>query len=76
MTVVEVFCTENCRKCDEIKDFFKSNEIIFTDIYVGKDITVEKFLEISGRLEVPVIFIDGKQFNGVKIKDIKKELKI
>ena len=76
MVFIEVYSTENCPKCSEIKRFLKTKSVEFVDYNVPDDVSVEEFMEQTGQLSVPVVYIDGKCFFGLDYKGIEKELKI
>lgn len=61
MKKVEIYSTETCHFCHMSKEFFKENNIPFTDYNVGKDTTKRaEMLEKSDQMGVPVIVIDNK----------------
>ena len=74
MAKVIVYSTQTCPFCHTAKDFFKANNIEFTDIDVGVDQEgLKVMLEKSGQSGVPVIDIDGKiiiGFDEAALKEI------
>ena len=59
MKNVTIYSTVNCKYCNLAKDFFKENNIQFTEHNVGADMTKRKeMIEMSGQMGVPVISID------------------
>ena len=57
------------------KEFFKENNVPFTDYNVGTDVARRsEMLEKSGQLGVPVIVVDGKDvvvgFDQPKLKEL------
>lgn len=56
------------------KDFFKENNVAFTDYNVGEDAAKRaELIEKSGQMGVPVIFIGGEMvigFNKPKIEEL------
>lgn len=58
MHKVEIYTTANCHFCHMAKEFFKENNIEFTDHDVGIDVEKRReMLEKSGQMGVPVIII-------------------
>ncbi|MDB5254278.1 MAG: Glutaredoxin-like protein YruB-family [Parcubacteria group bacterium] len=61
MKTVEIFSTPTCHFCHMAKDFFKANNIPFTDYNVASDMEKQKeMIDKSGQMGVPVIIIDNK----------------
>jgi glutaredoxin-like YruB-family protein len=61
MKTVEIYSTENCHFCHMAKEYFKANNVNYTDYNVGTDTEKRKeMLELSGQMGVPVIVIDKK----------------
>lgn len=61
MKNVTIYSTPTCHFCHMAKDYFKENNIAYTDYNVATDL--EKRREMvakSGQLGVPVIDIDGE----------------
>lgn len=59
---VEIYSTPSCHFCQMSKEFFKENEIEFTDYNVAEDAGKRKeMIEKTGQMGVPVIIIDGDQ---------------
>jgi glutaredoxin-like YruB-family protein len=74
MKKVTIYSTPTCHFCHAAKDFFKKNNIEFTDYNVAED-TVKRteMLERSGQMGVPVIFIESEMiigFNEKRLKDL------
>lgn len=58
---VEIYSTESCHFCHMAKDYFRANNIEFTDYNVGVDVAKRaEMLELSGQMGVPVIVVDKK----------------
>jgi glutaredoxin 3 len=75
MKKVEIYSTETCHFCQMAKEFFKSNDVAYTDYNVGVDTAKRaEMVELSGQLGVPVIVIDGKDlivgFNQKKLSEL------
>ncbi|KND48814.1 MAG: glutaredoxin-like protein, YruB-family [Parcubacteria bacterium C7867-005] len=61
MKKIEIYSTPTCHFCHMAKDFFKANNIPFTDHDVSTDLTRRKeMVDKSGQMGVPVIVVDDK----------------
>lgn len=57
---VTIYSTPSCHFCHMAKDFFKENNVAFTDHDVASDTEKRKeMLEKSGQMGVPVIIIEN-----------------
>ena len=75
MKTVEIYSTATCHFCQMAKEFFKTNNIQYTDYNVGLDTEKrQEMLEISGQLGVPVMVIDKKDavigFDEKKLREL------
>ena len=62
---VEIYSTPTCTYCSMAKDFFKKNDVAYTEYNVGADLAKRKeMIEKSGQMGVPVIAIDGQVMVG------------
>ncbi|MFA6520505.1 MAG: glutaredoxin domain-containing protein [Candidatus Paceibacterota bacterium] len=60
MKNVTIYSTPTCHFCHMAKDFFKENNVAFTDYNVATDLEKRReMVEKSGQMGVPVIIIDG-----------------
>ena len=58
MKKVTIYSTPTCHFCHMAKDFFKENNVEFTDHDVASDKKMRKeMIDKSGQMGVPVIFI-------------------
>ena len=58
---VTIYSTPTCHFCHMAKDFFKENNVEFTDHDVTTDRTAaEEMVQKSGQMGVPVIDINGE----------------
>jgi glutaredoxin-like YruB-family protein len=65
MKEVTIYSTPTCHFCQMSKEFFKENNIEFTDYNVAEDTTKrQEMIERSGQMGVPVIFIDDQMIVG------------
>ena len=66
-----------CPYCNNAKEFFKENDLEYTDYNVAEDESKrDEMIEKSGQMGVPVIFIDDKMIIGFDKEEIKKILKM
>jgi glutaredoxin 3 len=74
MKNVTIYSTPSCHFCHMAKDFFKENNVAFTDFDVASDPAKRaELVEKSGQLGVPVIIIDSDLivgFNKPKIVEL------
>ncbi len=60
MKNVTIYSTPSCHFCHMAKEFFKENNIAYTEHDVASDIEQRKqMVEKSGQMGVPVIIIDN-----------------
>ena len=60
MKNVTIYSTPTCHFCHMAKEFFKANNVAYTEYDVATDQERRKeMVEKSGQLGVPVIIIDG-----------------
>ncbi|HAO52456.1 TPA: NrdH-redoxin [Candidatus Magasanikbacteria bacterium] len=71
---VTVYSTTSCPYCNMAKDYFKANNVEYTDYNVGEDQAKgQEMVQKSGQMGVPVIDIDGTiiiGFNKEKINEV------
>jgi len=76
MATVKIYSTPTCPWCKKAKEYFKENNVKFTDIDVSADEAAQKeMVEKSGQMGVPVIEIDGKILVGFDQGKIEEALK-
>lgn len=77
MQNVTIYSTPSCHFCHMAKDFFKEQNITFTDYDVAADTTKRaEMVEKSGQMGVPVIFIGDEMVIGFNKPVITKLLGI
>jgi glutaredoxin-like YruB-family protein len=77
MEEVTIYSTPTCHFCHAAKEFFKKNNIPFTDYNVAEDNARRtEMLERSGQMGVPVIFIGNQMIIGFNEKRLKDLLQI
>jgi glutaredoxin-like YruB-family protein len=71
---VTIYSTPSCHFCHMAKDYFKENNIAYTEYNVASDLEKRKeMVEKSGQMGVPVIIIGDKLtvgFNKPKIAEL------
>jgi len=74
---VKVYITPACPYCYTLKEFLKENKIEFVEIDVSQDEkTKEELIKKSGKMEVPVLEVDGQIVAGFDKEKIVKLLNI
>jgi glutaredoxin 3 len=59
--MVKVFSTPACPRCFVLKQFLEEHDIDFKEIDVSQDKkALEELVEKTGKIEVPVLEIDGE----------------
>ena len=72
MSVV-VYSTPTCIYCDKVMELLDSQNIKYKIVDISEsEETLQKFLEITGQMSVPVLEVNGKFIIGYKEKEIKK----
>ncbi len=62
---VTIYSTPTCHFCHLSKEFFKANNVEYTDYDVASDLEKRKeMVDRSGQMGVPVIFIDDDMIIG------------
>ncbi|MEK7554748.1 MAG: glutaredoxin family protein [Patescibacteria group bacterium] len=75
MKTVKIYSTPTCVYCKMSKEFFKKNNIAYTEFDVANDDKArEEMIQKSHQLGVPVIDIDGEIFVGFNRSEIAKAL--
>jgi len=77
MKTVTIYSTPVCTFCNMAKDYFKKNDIEYTEYNVAEDAEKRtEMVEKSGQMGVPVIFIGDDMIIGFdegKIESLLKE---
>lgn len=77
MKNVTIYSTPTCHFCHAAKEFFKENNIDFTDHDVSTNAEMRnEMVQKSGQMGVPVIFIDDEMIVGFDEPKIKSLLGI
>jgi glutaredoxin 3 len=65
MSDITVYTTNWCGYCDRAKALLKARGLDYEEVNLDDDPTFRlKLLELSGRMTVPQIFIDGEAIGG------------
>ena len=65
MKKVEIYTTPTCQYCKMAKEFFKANNVEYTEYNVMADADKrQQMIEKSGQMGVPVIFVDDDMVIG------------
>ena len=72
---VKIYTTNHCPYCHMAKEFFKKNDVKYTEVNVEEDDkAAEEMIEKSGQMGVPVIDVDGKIIVGFNRPALEKAL--
>ncbi len=72
-----VYSTPSCMYCGLVKDFFKENNVQFTEHNVATDLSKRKeMIDKTGQMGVPVIEIDGQVVVGFDEPKLRSILQI
>lgn len=75
MKEITIYSTSTCHFCNLAKDFFKANNLAYTEHNVGTDAAARAdMIEMTGQLGVPVIKIGDQVTVGFSEDAIKKML--
>ncbi|MBQ1793948.1 MAG: thioredoxin family protein [Peptostreptococcaceae bacterium] len=64
MNKVEVFSSDTCKYCVELKDYLKENNVEYIEYNISKDEEARRNLIKLGYMSVPVILINGNHVLG------------
>lgn len=75
MKNVTIYSTPSCHFCHMAKDFFKANNVAFTEYDVASNLEKRKeMMEKSGQMGVPVIIIGDELIVGFDKPEIARML--
>ena len=75
MQTVTIYSTPSCHFCHMAKDYFKENNVAYTEYNVASDLEKRKeMMEKSGQMGVPVIIIGSELTVGFDKPKIAKLL--
>jgi glutaredoxin-like YruB-family protein len=73
---VKIYTTPSCGYCRMAKDWFKKNNIPFTEYNVAQDMKrAQEMVKKSGQMGVPVVDVNGKVIVGFNKPAIESALK-
>jgi glutaredoxin 3 len=76
-TPVTIYSTPTCHFCGAAKEFFKANNVAYTEHDVAADIAQRKIMiEKSGQMGVPVITVGDSLVVGFDEEELRSLLKI
>jgi glutaredoxin 3 len=60
MSKVTIYSTPTCHFCNLAKDFFKANDVDYTEFNVAEDVAKrDEMMEKTGQMGVPVIAVEN-----------------
>lgn len=72
---VTIYTTPTCHFCQMSKEFFKANNVQYTEYNVAADLEKrQEMIEKSGQMGVPVVFIGDEMIIGFDKKKFESEL--
>jgi glutaredoxin-like YruB-family protein len=72
---ISVYSTPSCSYCTLAKDYFRKNNISFTDYNVATDMDkANEMVRKSGQMGVPVLDINGRILVGFNPAEIERAL--
>lgn len=72
---ISVYSTPSCSYCTLAKDYFRKNNISFTDYNVATDMDkANEMVKKSGQMGVPVLDINGRILVGFNPAEIERAL--
>lgn len=76
-TPVTIYSTPTCHFCGAAKEFFKANNIAYTEHDVASDVEQRKaMIEKSGQMGVPVITVGENLVVGFDEEELRSLLKL
>jgi len=77
MSQITIYSTPSCHFCHAAKDFFKDNNITFTEHDVAADLDKRsEMIDLTGQMGVPVIKVDEDVIVGFDEDKLRELLKI
>jgi len=75
--MIRLFTTPTCPYCYTLKEFLKERNVAFEEIDISQDSESRDFvIEKTGKMEVPVLDIEGQIVAGFDRQKIVKLLKL
>lgn len=77
MSQVTIYSTPSCHFCHDAKEFFKENNVAYTEHDVASDMDKRsEMIDLTGQMGVPVIQIDNDVIVGFDEEKVRELLKI
>lgn len=76
MKNVEIYSSDTCTYCHMAKEFFKANNVEYTEHNISKDMEARKTLMRKGIMSVPLIVIEDEEILGFDEGRIKELLNL
>ena len=77
MSQITIYSTPSCHFCHAAKDFFKENDVAFTEHDVAADMDKRsEMIDLTGQMGVPVIRVDDDVIVGFDEDKLRELLKI
>ena len=74
---INVYSTQTCPFCYQLKDFLTDNGFEFNDIDISQDEeAAKKMIKATGQMGVPVTEIDNEFIIGFDVEKLKQKLNI
>ena len=72
---VRIYTTPSCVYCTKAKNYFRENNISYTEYNVAKDLRrAEEMVKKSGQMGVPVVDVNGRIIVGFNQSEIERAL--
>lgn len=73
---ITMYTTPSCTYCKKAKDFFRQNNVRFTEYDVSRDQRkADEMVRKSGQMGVPVIDINGRIIVGFNQPEVERALR-
>ena len=73
---ITLYTTPSCSFCHKAKDFFRKNQVRFTEYNIARDQRrADEMVRKSGQMGVPVIDINGKIIVGFNQPEVERALR-
>jgi glutaredoxin-like YruB-family protein len=73
---ITMYTTPSCTYCKKAKDFFRQNNVRFTEYDVSRDPRrADEMVQKSGQMGVPVIDINGRIIVGFNQPEVERALR-
>lgn len=76
MNKIDIYTSESCIYCHAAKDFFRQNNITFTEHDITKDPQARRELMRRGYRSVPLIVVGDKEVSGFNKEELSNILKL